>query len=101
MAEILDHVTLLRAVYFFHLSLEKDRKVTELKFAVLAFRELSFDLSKPWADPIESYDCSLRTKSKRMSNQTVSARSNLEVWETFIFYLSKFYKRLRMVNLTD
>ena len=89
MAEILDHVTLLRAVYFFHLSLEKDRKVTELKFAVLAFGQLSFDLSRPWADPIESFDCTVRTRSDS---------ETLLVWETFLFHLSKLYKRLRMVK---
>ena len=89
MAEILDHFTLLRAVYFFHLSLEKDRKVTELKFAVLAFGELSFDLSRPWADPIESYDYTVRTNADHEA---------VVLWETFLLHLSKLYKRLRMVK---
>ena len=89
MAAILDHVTLLRAVYFFHLSLEKDRKVTELKFAVLAFGQLSFDLSRPWADPIESFDCTARTRADY---------ETLVAWETFVFHLAKLYKRLRMVK---
>jgi len=80
----------LRAVYFFHFSLEKDRKLTELKFAVLALRQLSFDLSScssPAFDPIESYDVKIR-----------SSGAPTEVWETLIFTMAKFYKRLRMVK---
>ena len=96
LAEILDHFTLLRAVYFFHLSLENDRKVTELKFAVLAFRDLSFNLSVPVHDPIEKYDLTLKIRS--IMNHTVRLHPYYEVWETFLFNLSKFYKRLRMVK---
>ena len=92
----MDHVTLLRAVYFFHLSLEKDRKVTELKFAVLALRNMSFDLSGPSSDPIEKYSLTLKIRS--VLDQAILTSQHYEVWQTFLFNLSKFYKRLRMVK---
>ena len=96
MWSIIRRLTLFRGVYTFHLSLEKDRKVTELKFAVLFLRELCFDLSDNCCpcfdpscsqDPIESHDKFLR-----------STGANTEVWETFLFHLSKLCKRLRMVK---
>ena len=93
---IMGFLNVFKAVYSFHRSLEKDRKVTELKFAVLALRELSFNLrdyncpcSNPTCsrDPIQGHDKLLR-----------STGASTEVWETFLFNLSKFCKRLRMVK---
>ena len=89
-------LALFRAVYNFHLSLEKDRKLTELKFAVLALRDLSFDLTDHCCpcfdpscaqDPIECHDKIIR-----------SSGACTEIWETFLFHLSKLCKRLRMVK---
>ena len=79
----------LRATYFFHLSLERDRKLTELKFAVLALRQLSFDLYSCCDNynPFENYDKKIKA----------SGSPNV-LWEALLFNLAKFCKRLRMIK---
>ena len=74
----------LRGFYLFLVSTEKDRKMSELKFAMMVLSCVSIYFQRK----IENYE----VKARR------ARRDKRELWDSLVFSLSNFYWRLRMVK---
>ena len=74
----------LRGFYLFLVSTEKDRKMSELKFAMMVLYCVSVFLQKR----VEKYEKKVRR----------ARRDRKELWESLVFSLSNFYCRLRMIK---
>ena len=78
----------MRGFYLFMVSTEKDRKMSELKFAI-----------KVWSTHWTSLVFQKRVEKYEVKMKACRARKDQwDQWDSFVFSLSNFYWRLRMVK---